>query len=193
VAYRKHFYMKALIAPALLKLMRVAVNLVFPVCASIRAAAAEASGDIAIELRIVENVTKNPISGALVSLSISDSHFESLGGSTNGNFAFSRPATTKSIRLRLDGDAYADQDVSLALTNSVIKREIKLDRVIPFFGIAIAPNGQYASRAQVVLISDQNVNLRPDATVLSFSDFVYRLRTKMACSAFCHTRQLIRF
>jgi hypothetical protein len=129
-------------------------SILFYLSAALLTAAAHAQS-VSIKLRITDNITEVPISGAIVSLRKSDSSLEILGFSTNGNFSFTHPPTTQLVQLRVEADQYARRAVSLSLTNSHIEQPFKMDREAPFRGYIIAPTGQAASGAQVVLQEKQ--------------------------------------
>jgi hypothetical protein len=128
--------------------------------------------NVSIKLRITDSITEVPISGAIISLRNSDSKLEKLGASTNGNFSFSHPATTQLIELRVEPPQYSTRGVSLSLTNSRIEQPVKFDREIPFRGHIIAPTGQNASGAHVVLeLKHKRVAMiQPDTTIETFSE-----------------------
>ena len=111
------------------------------------------TNDVAIRLRITDALTQVPVSNAIVSLRKPDVEFETLGASTNGAFAFTHPAISQPLELRVDAENYGGVSISLSLTNSRIEHAVHLDRKIPFTGVVIAPTGQTASGAHLALLT----------------------------------------
>jgi len=109
--------------------------------------------NVAVRLRVTDSTTQVPISGALISMRKADDQLDKLGASTNGIFNFAHPATTQLVQLRVEAANYTTRAVSLSLTNSRIEQAVKLDRIIPFRGIVIAPTGQTAGGAHLVLLT----------------------------------------
>ena len=118
-------------------------------------AGAELIGDVAVRVQVIDGVTKVPVSNAEISLRKGEGEVEKLGTATNGVFSFVRSPAPERMQLRVRAEDYGVRGLSIEVTNSRIESVLEMDRTVPFRGVVVAPTGQAASGAKVVLIKRQ--------------------------------------
>jgi hypothetical protein len=117
-------------------------------------AGAELIGDVEVRLRVIDGVTKVPVSRAEIGLRKGESEVEKLGVATNGVFSFVRSAPPGRIQLRVRAEDYGVRGLSVELTNARIQAVLEMDRTVPFRGIIATPKGEVAIGAKIVLIKN---------------------------------------